>query len=93
MLYSTEEGVLINLNYIGAVYKRKTKNADTFDVLAIPYDRINSLADLQPHETNPKYEPRESFEIFLRRGLLEKDATRELLALAGFVNNNNQIIR
>ena len=87
MMYATHDGALINLNYVGAVYKRKDQGGVTFTILAVPYNRINSLAPVQPHESNPKYEPRESYEIVLRQGLTESDATTEMLNLAEFVNN------
>ena len=89
MLYPTQDGALLNLNYIGAVYMRKAKNSDTFDVFAIPYDRINRLASTQPHESNPKYEPIESFEILIRQGLSKSDATTEMLSMAKFMNTTN----
>lgn len=49
---------------------------------------IGGLVILQPHETNPNYKPRESFEILLRQGLSQSNATKEMLRSAAFVNEN-----
>ncbi len=79
MLFSTHDGSLINLNYIGAVYIRKSNHflADStegYDVIALPYEKIHKLAKVQPHSTNPKFEPIESIEIIVRQGLERRDA-------------------
>ena len=93
MLFSTHDGSLINLRYIGAVYMRKSNHpfadgTESFDVIALPYDKIHRLAVLQPHETNPKYEPIESFEIVIRQGLEHHDAVSAMISMSEIMNKS-----
>lgn len=87
MLFSTHDGSLLNLRYVGAIYMRKSNHpfadgTESFDVIAIPYDKIHRLSVVQPHKTNPRYEPMESFEIVIRQGLTREDATAVMIHLS-----------
>ena len=95
MFYSIQGkhgGTLLNLNYVGAVYIRESKGinaeTDTFDVVAIPYNKINSLAIIQPHESNPKFEPIESFEVLVRHGISHNEAIAEMSAISLAMNRD-----
>ena len=73
MFICTDEGVLINLNHLGAVLKREA-NPGPYNIVGLLPKDLDDLAAIQPRESNPNAKKKGRYEVVIAARLSHEEA-------------------